>query len=51
MHVLILGARAPACLEWARAFDEAGWTVSVGDSLGQPLSRFSCYNQNLIPHV
>lgn len=24
MHVLILGARAPACLEWVRAFDEAG---------------------------
>jgi hypothetical protein len=42
MHVLILGARAPACLEWARAFSEAGWTVSVGDSLSQPLSRFSC---------
>ncbi|GFM81363.1 hypothetical protein PSCICN_20550 [Pseudomonas cichorii] len=41
MRVLILGARAPACLEWARAFNEAGWTVSVGDSLGQPLSRFS----------
>jgi hypothetical protein len=41
MHVLILGARAPACLEWARAFDEAGWIVSVGDSLSQPLSRFS----------
>ncbi|AHG41019.1 hypothetical protein N018_12610 [Pseudomonas syringae CC1557] len=41
MHVLILGARAPACLEWARAFNEAGWSVSVGDSLGQPLSRFS----------
>ncbi|KQQ55589.1 hypothetical protein ASF84_09610 [Pseudomonas sp. Leaf127] len=41
MRVLILGARAPACLEWARAFNAAGWTVSVGDSLGQPLSRFS----------
>ncbi|WP_263262524.1 ATP-grasp domain-containing protein [Pseudomonas sp. RIT-PI-S] len=41
MHVLILGARAPACLEWARAFNEAGWQVSVGDSLRQPLSRFS----------
>lgn len=41
MRVLILGARAPACLEWARAFDEAGWHVIVGDSLGQPLSRFS----------
>ncbi|PYY86474.1 ATP-grasp domain-containing protein [Pseudomonas sp. TKO26] len=41
MHVLILGARAPACLEWARAFSQAGWTVTVADSLAQPLSRFS----------
>jgi len=41
MRVLILGARAPACLEWARAFAEAGWAVTVADSLGQPLSRFS----------
>lgn len=48
MHVLILGARAPACLEWARAFDDAGWIVSVGDSLGQPLSRFSSSVQNFV---
>ena len=48
MHVLILGARAPACLEWARAFDEAGWTVSVGDSLSQPLSRFSRSAQHFV---
>lgn len=48
MHVLILGARAPACLEWARAFDEAGWTVSVGDSVSQPLSRFSCSVQHFV---
>jgi hypothetical protein len=48
MHVLILGARAPACLEWARAFDEAGWTVSVGDSLSQSLSRFSCSVQHFV---
>ncbi len=41
MRVLILGARAPACLEWARAFGQAGWTVTVADSLAQPLSRFS----------
>lgn len=41
MHVLILGARAPACLEWARAFDESGWHVTIADSLHQPLSRFS----------
>ena len=38
MRVLILGARAPACLEWARAFSQAGWTVTVADSLAQPLS-------------
>lgn len=48
MRVLILGARAPACLEWARAFNEAGWTVSVGDSLGQPLSRFSRSAHNFV---
>jgi len=41
MRILILGARAPACLEWARAFSQAGWTVTVADSLAQPLSRFS----------
>lgn len=41
MRVLILGARAPACLEWARAFQQAGWGVSVADSLAHPLSRFS----------
>lgn len=41
MHVLILGARAPACLEWARAFDAAGWRVTVGDSLRWPVARFS----------
>lgn len=41
MHVLILGARAPACLEWARAFAASGWTVSVGDSLAWPLARAS----------
>lgn len=41
MHVLILGARAPACLEWARAFAASGWRVSVGDSLAWPLARAS----------
>lgn len=48
MHVLILGARAPACLEWARAFCEAGWEVSVGDSLNHPLSRFSQAVQHFV---
>lgn len=40
MHVLILGARAPACLEWARAFNTAGWRVTTGDSMRWPVSRF-----------
>ncbi|RMQ47820.1 hypothetical protein ALQ04_04073 [Pseudomonas cichorii] len=48
MRVLILGARAPACLEWARAFSEAGWEVSVADSLSQPLSRFSRSAQHFV---
>ncbi|MHB8253586.1 MAG: ATP-grasp domain-containing protein [Acidiferrobacter sp.] len=41
MRVLILGARAPACLEWARAFHAAGWHVTAGDSLLWPVTRFS----------
>lgn len=41
MHVLILGARAPACLEWARAFHASGWKVTVADSMAWPLSRAS----------
>lgn len=40
-RVLILGARAPACLEWARAFAASGWQVQVADSLHQPVSRYS----------
>lgn len=48
MHVLITGARAPACLEWARAFAAAGWTVSVADSLKLPLSRFSQAVQHFV---
>jgi glutathione synthase/RimK-type ligase-like ATP-grasp enzyme len=42
MHVLILGARAPACLEWARAFHASGWRVTAADSLNWPLTRSSC---------
>lgn len=38
---MILGARAPACLEWARAFAGAGWHVTVADSLSWPLARSS----------
>ncbi len=41
MHVLILGARAPACLEWARAFEAEGWQVTVADSLVYPVARSS----------
>ena len=38
---MILGARAPACLEWARICSGAGWKVVVADSLCLPLSRKS----------
>ncbi len=41
MRILILGARAPVCLEWARAFSTAGWEVSVADSLHWPVSSAS----------
>jgi hypothetical protein len=37
---MILGARAPAALEWARAFHTCGWEVVSADSLRWPLSRF-----------
>ena len=40
-HAIILGARAPACLEWARAFSRASWRVTVEDSLRWPLARSS----------
>lgn len=38
---MILGARAPAALEWARAFHHCGWEVTTADSLRWPSSRFS----------
>ncbi len=38
---MILGARAPICLEWARAFHASGWRVSVADSISWPLTRTS----------
>ena len=41
MRALILGARAPACLEWARALTAENWYVSVADSLRWPLTKFS----------
>jgi hypothetical protein len=39
--VLVLGARAPAALEWARAFYACGWEVTTGDSLRWTAARFS----------
>lgn len=48
MHVLILGARAPVCLEWARAFSRSGWRVTVADSLAFPLARFSRSAQRFV---
>jgi ATP-grasp domain len=41
MRVLILGARAPVCLEWARAFRATGWQVMAADSLAYPITRSS----------
>lgn len=41
MHVLILGARAPVCLEWARAFHASGWSVTAADSVIWPIARAS----------
>ena len=38
-HVFILGTRAPACLEWARAFSRASWRVTVADPLHWHLAR------------
>lgn len=41
MNVLLLGARAPAALEWARAFAACGWTVHAADSLSWTVTRAS----------
>ncbi len=41
MNVLILGGRAPAALEWSRAFKSYGWRVFVADSLRAPITRSS----------
>jgi glutathione synthase/RimK-type ligase-like ATP-grasp enzyme len=48
MNVLILGARAPAALEWARAAATAGWQVTVADSLRWPMTRFSKAGQDYV---
>jgi predicted ATP-grasp superfamily ATP-dependent carboligase len=41
MRILILGARAPACLQWARVFKATGAQVFAADTLAFPLVRFS----------
>ncbi len=41
MRILILGARAPACLQWARVFKATGAQVFAADTLAFPLTRFS----------
>lgn len=48
MHVLILGARAPAALEWMRAFHAAGWQVTAADSLNWPIGRTSQMAQHYL---
>jgi len=40
-RVLITGARAPACLEWARLLRRAECAVAVADSTAFPIARFS----------
>lgn len=46
--MLILGARAPVAVEWARAFALSGWQVMVGDSLRFPLARFSRFTSQFL---
>ena len=41
MRVLVLGARAPACMEWLRKLRGAGHCAWAADSMTFPLSRFS----------
>ena len=48
MHLLVLGARAPACLEWARAATAADWQVTVADSVRWPMTRFSKAGKNYL---
>jgi predicted ATP-grasp superfamily ATP-dependent carboligase len=45
---MILGARAPVCLEWARAFHAAGAYVTVADSVAWPLARASAAVQRYV---
>ncbi len=44
-RVLILGARAPAALEWVRALNQLGVQAYAADSLALPLTRFSRHLQ------
>lgn len=44
-RVLILGARAPAALEWVRALDHLGIRAYAADSLAFPVTRFSRHLQ------
>lgn len=48
MHILILGARSPAALEWVRACAKAQHSVTVADSLALTLSRFSRYTKHYL---
>ncbi len=48
MRILILGARAPACLEWVRIFHRAGIDVWVADSMQWPVAKFSRFTRRFI---
>lgn len=39
--ILVLGGRAPACLEWARVLHELGYCVHVADSVSPFLAQYS----------
>ena len=42
-NILILGARSPASLTWARLLAKAGYRVHMADSMSYALSRYSRY--------
>lgn len=46
--ILVLGARAPAALEWVRRLGREGYQVWLADSLAFPLARFSRYSQGFL---
>ena len=46
--VLVTGGRAPAALDWVRAFGRAGWRVVVAESEARPLAAASRWCASLV---